>query len=336
MVFYLLIFLIMINKIKKLFFWNNYNIVQFSQTIILISILLVWINIFGLYLDIYKVVLVFASVIFFDLLLWYIFTGKTDGWFNLSKINIAFWILFFLRTDILWIYVFTAFVAVMSKYVFLWKGRHFLNPSNFWVSIALLLFPPYAYTNPLQWTFDVSSNIYWAGFLIVCFLGFFLIEYLLQKYLKFNQIPLIVSFILTHIVLFFSIGLHEWTWSAFTFFSITFLIFAFFMITDPKTTPKNTINKILFWMSVAVTYYVLSYFTNENFNLIWSLFLNTLFLPLIWYFEDNYKNYKKYLWALITLLFFSSLLLILFIKYGHLDLQFANRCISIVCKIQGQ
>ena len=324
----------MLKKIQKLFFGNNYNLIQFSQTIILISILLVWINVFWLNLDVYKVIIVFSSVIFFDLLLWYIFTWKTDWWFNLSKINISFGILFFLRTDILWIYTFVAFVAVMSKYVFLWKWRHFLNPSNFWVSVALLLFPPYAYTNPLQWTFDVNSSIYWAGFLIVCFLWFFLIEYLLQKYLKFNQIPLIVFFILAHLVLFFTVWLNEGSWSAFNFFSITFLIFAFFMITDPKTTPKDYVNKVLFWISIAVTYYILSYFTNENFNLIWSLFLNTLFLPLIWHFEDNYTWYKKYLWAIITLGIFSLVLIYLFLTYGHLDLQFVNRCISIFCKIQ--
>ena len=117
----------------------------------------------------------------------------------------------------------------------------------------------------------------------------------MQKYLKFNQIPLIVAFILTHIVLFFTIGLHETLASALSFFSITFLIFTFFMITDPKTTPKDYINKILFGMSVAVSYYVLTYFTNENFNLIWSLFVNTLFLPLIWYFEDKYNDRKKHI-----------------------------------------
>jgi len=61
------------------------------------------------------------------------------------------------------------------------------------------------------------------------------------------------------------------------------------MITDPKTTPKDYINKILFWSSIAIAYYILTYFTNENFNLIWSLFVLTLFLPLIWHFEDSYN-----------------------------------------------
>jgi len=166
---------------------------------------------------------------------------------------------------------------------------------------------------------------------MLCFLWLFFIEYLLQKYLKFNQIPLILSFIITHIILFFSIWLHEWYASALSFFSITFLIFAFFMITDPKTTPKDYINKILFWSSIAIAYYILTYFTNENFNLIWSLFVLTLFLPLIWHFEDSYNWYKKYLWALIPFILSIILLIILFLIYWHLDLQFANRCISIFC-----
>jgi len=319
-------------KIIKLLFWENYNKIQIIQTFILISILFVWVYVFWLYLNLIKIATVFISVVVFDVLLSYIFTWNKDSWLNLSKVNMAFGILFFLRTDILWIYILVSFVTVLSKYLFLYKWKHFFNPSNFWVAFALLLFPPYAYTNPLQWTFDISSSTYWLVFFIVCIVWFLFLEYMLYKYLKMTQIFLILSFVITHILLFFSIWTHEGIDSALSLFSISFLIFAFFMITDPKTTPKYDINKIFFWISVAIWYYILSYFTNENFNLIWSLFIVILFLPLIWSFEEKYKNYKKYIWWFFVFFLSSFILIWLFLYYWHLDLQFANRCISIICK----
>lgn len=308
---------------------NSYNKIQLIQTFILLSILIVWVNFFWLYLDLYKILTVFISVVVFDVLLSYIFIGSTSKIFNLSKVNISFWILFFLRTDILFIYILTSFVAVISKYIFTYKNKHFLNPSNFWVSLSLLLFSPYVYTNPLQWWFSVSQQTYILFFLFIIFLWLFIIQFFLQKNLKFNQIPLIISFILAHLFFYTVIWLNQWgTYS--DFFNITFLIFALFMITDPKTTPYNYINKILFGILIALNYYILSYFTNENFNLLWSLFIATLFLPIIWKFENKWKH--VYLPLTVILFIFLLLLCILFILYGHLNLQFNDRCISVFCK----
>ncbi len=308
---------------------NNYNKIQLTQTFILIWILFVWVKFFWLYLDIYKIITVFFSVIIFDLVLSYIFTNNFSGILNLSKINISFWILFFLRTDIIFIYIITSFIAVISKYIFIYKNRHFFNPSNFWVSIILLFFAPYAYTNPLQWWFFVSEKIYLLFFIIVIILWLIVIQFFLHKNLKFNQIPLILSFVFTHLFLYNIVWLDEWFWSYVDFFSITFLIFTFFMITDPKTTPSFYVNKILFWSSIAIVFYILSYFTNENFNLLWSLFIMTLFLPLIWNFED--KN-NKYIPLIFITLILILLIVSLYFIYGNLDLQFTNRCISVFCK----
>ncbi len=48
-----------------------------------------------------------------------------------------------LRSPAFWPYAFCSILAIMSKYVIRWRGRHLWNPSNFAISAMLLLVPEY-------------------------------------------------------------------------------------------------------------------------------------------------------------------------------------------------
>ncbi len=70
-----------------------------------------------------------------------------------------------LRSPEYWPYALCSALAITSKYVLRWKGRHLWNPSNFAISAMLLLAPEYVATLSIQW-----GNAVWP-MLIVWVLG---------------------------------------------------------------------------------------------------------------------------------------------------------------------
>ncbi len=69
------------------------------------------------------------------------------------------------RSPAFWPYALCSAIAITSKYVVRWRGRHLWNPSNFAISAMLLLVPEYVATLSIQW-----GNTIWP-MLIVWVLG---------------------------------------------------------------------------------------------------------------------------------------------------------------------
>src|SRR4029077_21215489 len=55
------------------------------------------------------------------------------------------------RSPEYWPYALTSAIAITSKYVLRWRGRHLWNPSNFAICAMLLLAPEYIATLSIQW-----------------------------------------------------------------------------------------------------------------------------------------------------------------------------------------
>ncbi|HEY2922567.1 MAG TPA: FG-GAP-like repeat-containing protein, partial [Candidatus Binatia bacterium] len=124
------------------------------------------------------------------------------------------------------------YLAVGSKYVFTYEGRHVFNPSMFGVAVSLFIGGDLITTAPAyQWggTWAMSAFIITAalslfvfkigrGALIISFLGFYLLQILLRAY--------IMRWYLPPEALIFG-----------TLTSAPFFIFVFYMITDPQTSP---------------------------------------------------------------------------------------------------
>lgn len=160
--------------------------------------------------------------------------------------------------DRLWPIVFATAAAIASKVLFrapVGKGvRHFFNPSNFGISLTLLLFswvgiaPPYHFTENLDRIGD------WVLPAIIIFTGSFL------NYRFTHRIPLIIAWLsgfalqaITRSVLFdtpFVAPLLPMT-------GMAFILYTFYMVTDPATTPNSTWGQIAFGLSVALAYALL-------------------------------------------------------------------------------
>lgn len=157
------------------------------------------------------------------------------------------------------------FFTVASKYVFTFQGRHVFNPSLFGLVCALVLGHGLFSSSPAyQWggsaamaifmvTAALSLFVFRIGRtpLILSFLGFYAVQTLLRAYILRDHLP------------FETIILGTLT-------SPRFYLFTFYMITDPKTSPKGKWQQIGWGFAIAAV--DLWYHTLES--------LSTLFYAL--------------------------------------------------------
>jgi hypothetical protein len=149
-------------------------------------------------------------------------------------------------------------VAVGSKSVFrapLGNGsRHFLNPSNFGIVVTLLAMPSVGISPPYHFTENVSGWGDWAVPAFVLCTGTLLNVKLTGK------VPLIAAWLcgfaaqalVRHLLLGASLEA-----ALLPMTGMAFLLFTFYMVTDPGTTPVARRSQLAFGAAVAAVYGVL-------------------------------------------------------------------------------
>jgi len=157
--------------------------------------------------------------------------------------------------DRLWPIAFAAAVSICSKEIFRLPkslgGRHFFNPSNFGITITLLLWgwvgiaPPYHFTENLDGIGD------WLLPAIIVCSGTFL------NWRFTHRVPLIVAWVLgfaaqalVRSVIFDAPAIP----ALLPVTGVAFILFTFYMITDPATTPNGTVAQVCFGLSIALAY----------------------------------------------------------------------------------
>ena len=151
--------------------------------------------------------------------------------------------------------VFAAVVAIASKHLFRvgtnGSRRHFFNPSNLGITATLLAFPWVGIAQPYMFTENLTGG--WDWFLpglIVC-TGSFLNAKLTKR------IPLILAwlgaFVVQAAARHFLLG-NLFLPSLNPMTGVAFLLFTFYMVTDPATTPNTVRGQIAFGAAVAAAY----------------------------------------------------------------------------------
>jgi enediyne biosynthesis protein E5 len=180
--------------------------------------------------------------------------------------------------------------AIGSKAIFRVRvdgsSRHFLNPSNLGISVTLLAFPWVSIAPPYQFTENVSGAWDWALPGIIVVLGTFLNA----RFTK--RLPLIAAWLggfvlqaaLRSMVFDTTLaaGLMPMT-------GLAFLLFTFYMVTDPATTPGTPRAQVIFGASVASTYAILM-MTHVVFGLFFSLSIVCLVRGIIIYAQSHAQN----------------------------------------------
>jgi len=154
--------------------------------------------------------------------------------------------------------VFAATVAIASKAILRAQvgksKRHFFNPSNFGIATTLIVFPWVGIAPPYQFSEGLGGVAYFIVPCIFIFTG----SLLNTKFTR--RLPLILAWlsgfalqaVIRNLIVGGSIGggLVPMT-------GIAFLLFTFYMVTDPGTTPAKPVNQVVFGAGVAFAYSVL-------------------------------------------------------------------------------
>jgi Na+-transporting NADH:ubiquinone oxidoreductase subunit NqrB len=163
-----------------------------------------------------------------------------------------------------------ASLAVTSKFALRWNGKHVFNPTNFSIA-ALLLCTDGAWVSPGQW----GSAAFFA-FLTAC-AGVLVVT-------RAQRADVTAAFLAAWLLLLFgrSLWLGEpLSIPAHRLESGALLLFAFFMISDPKTTPDSRAGRVVFAALVAALAWHIQFRLFRTNGLIWSLAFSSLFVPLI-------------------------------------------------------
>ena len=154
-----------------------------------------------------------------------------------------------LRAGDPWLHAAAAVIAIASKFVLRIDGKHVFNPAGF--AIVVLLFTSnQVWISPGQW----GTALWFAT--LVAFLAILVLH-------RARRADVALFFLGSHAALLLArafwlgdplvIPLHQLQ-------SGSLLIFSFFMISDPRTTPDSRLGRFLFAFSVALLGHYLAFF----------------------------------------------------------------------------
>jgi len=194
--------------------------------------------------------------------------------FPYSSLITAIGIMLMMVSTYLYIYFIVIVLAILQKKYLHINKQHFFNPSNFALIMALFLFYDDAHI-----VLGQLGDEPWLTLLLSVMAFFILVRvnrwiiplvftlfYLLFQYLFVVNIdPVLMMEEIYH-----------------RFYSISFILFILFMLTDPRTTPSLWYYQILFALSIVLLSTALDYFNGFRIqHLFLALFAFSLFVPLL-------------------------------------------------------
>lgn len=196
---------------------------------------------------------------------------KRIGFSFPSVLISSFGLSLLLKTNSLQIAALAGFISIASKFIIKINGKHIFNPSALGI-VATILFTEQAWFSPGQW--GSSTVIFWG----VCCLGFVIVT-------KVQKLDTSLAFIGTFAALFFIRQVIYLGWPLDFFIQSistgSLLLFSFFMITDPKTTPNHKTARIIWSMLVAGVAFYITTFKFINGAPVWVLVGMQPLVPVI-------------------------------------------------------
>ncbi len=185
-----------------------------------------------------------------------------------------------LRTNDLTVAALAAFIAISSKFLFRRHHKHLFNPTT--LALAVMLATGFGWISPGQW-----GQVAWFGFFVAC-LGSLVVTRAARAdvtlaFLLFYTGVLIARALWVGDPL--TIPLHQLENGA-------LLIFAFFMISDPKTTPDSRAGRITYALCVALAAGYVQFGLFRPNAPLWGLIVCTSLVPLI----DAWLPGREYDW----------------------------------------
>jgi len=167
-----------------------------------------------------------------------------------------------LRADNPWAMPVAAAFAIASKFLLRVRGRHLFNPANFGVGAALLILPG-TWISPGQWGNDVAL----AGWLVV--LGATVTGCARRADISWLFLAFYLGALAARVVW---LGQHWAVWTH-QLSSGALLLFAFFMISDPMTTPSHPRGRAAHAALMAAIAYAWGFGLFRTNAVLWALFV---------------------------------------------------------------
>jgi len=201
--------------------------------------------------------------------------------------------LLYANTDF-WPIAFAVAVAIGQKAVMVApiKGRmrHFMNPSNFGITVTLVCFSWVNIAPPYHFTEHVPDVIRIMVPIIIITAGTVLNALLTKK------VPLIVgwvgAFVIQALIRWWIWDVHLWAALA-PMTGVAFVLFTNYMITDPGTTPSSGRSMFMFGSLVGTVYGVLMVF-NVVYTLFFAVTIVCLGRGLLWWWKSLRERRSPY------------------------------------------
>lgn len=187
-----------------------------------------------------------------------------------------------LRTNSIALALAGAVIAVASKFIIQFNHKHLFNPTNIAI-VSLMALTGQVWVSPGQW-----GNVAFFAFLMACLGG------LVVNRAKRSDVT--YAFIAFYMALIFgrSIWLGEpLTIPAHRLQNGALLLFTFYMISDPRTTPNSRPGRIIFAFLVACGAWYIQFRLFRTNGPLWSLAICSLTTPLL----DWILPARRYEWG---------------------------------------
>lgn len=188
-----------------------------------------------------------------------------------------------LRTELLWLYPLAASIAISSKFTLNINRKHMFNPANIAIVFLLLTVPDYVWVSPGQW----GSSAWLVG-LIAGLAGLVLS--------RAGRLDIALGFLTSWALLIAGRALWLGDPLAIPLLQIqsgALLIFTFFMITDPRSTPNHRMGRLIFAASVAIIGFILQFHFHIREGVFYALALTCLTTPLL----DSLIKAQRFQWG---------------------------------------
>ena len=187
-----------------------------------------------------------------------------------------------LHAGSLWTVALGATIAIASKFLIRVRGKHMFNPANIGIVAAMILTGD-AWVSPGQWG---------AGPALVFLVG----AAGLMVLLRVGRIDTSLAFLLTfalldlgRTVLYLGWGMDVW---AHRMMNGSLLLFSFFMLTDPMTTPNAPTVRIAWSMLIALITFGMGAFAHVHTAPVWAVFALCAVTPIL---DAVYKG-ERFSW----------------------------------------
>jgi len=216
--------------------------IQLHQFINLIILFILGYYFANIYLDISTLLLILVFTFLFEHILIYI-KSKEINYISYSSLSTAMGVGMMMVSTKSYILIVLIALALLQKHFLRYKDIHYFNPSNFALISGLLLF-----YNKTHIVLGQLGDELWFQVVLWIMALFILIR--VDRWL----IPLL--FIATYILSQYYLVVYYDPMIILDsvidrFYSVSFILFILFMLTDPKTTPKSYVLEIVFGVLIA-------------------------------------------------------------------------------------